>query len=64
MPTKEQIEKDRTPEMEARYVELWYQELAPGVIIKRLANDFFLSESRIRELIKPMKLRKKHNLKR
>lgn len=53
----------RAKQMENKYVALWKKGLSPKLITKQIAEEFFLSDSRTREILRPRKLRDKYGLK-
>jgi hypothetical protein len=63
--SKETIQRQdlRAAQMEKRYVILWKKGLAPKLITKQIGEEFFLSDSRTREILRPRKLRDRHGLK-
>jgi hypothetical protein len=59
----EERHKQRAKDMENMYVELWNQGIGSGLIITKIANKYYLSGNRVSEILRPIKLRKRLNLK-
>lgn len=58
-----QRQNERKERMEKRYVLLWKKQIAPNIIIEKIADEFSLSTNRVYEILRPHKLRQRLNLK-
>ena len=56
-------QKERAAKMEKRYADLWNKGISPSLITTKIGNEFFLSDSRVNEILRPRKLRKRLGLK-
>jgi hypothetical protein len=61
--TTPQQQKERYEAMINMYVQLWGKGVSSSLIITKIGNKFFLSDSRVREILRPIKLRAHFNLK-